>query len=71
MSHSDSSLYKSFAAVLGVMVLFTMFILVMANSLAPDSPQDPLAAAVQQRAIAPVGKSRVLVPASSPAGQTN
>lgn len=59
MSHSDSNFYKSFAFVLGALVLFTLFIIYVANSLSPKAPDDPLARAEQQRAIAPIGQSRV------------
>ncbi len=59
MSHSDSNFYKSFAFVLGALVLFTLFIMFIANSLSPDAGEDPLAMAEQQKFIAPVGRSRV------------
>jgi len=59
MSHSDSTFFKPFAFVLGALVIFTLFIMFIANSLSPDSPDDPLAIAEMQKSIAPVGQSRV------------
>ena len=59
MSHSDSTFFKPFAFVLGALVIFTLFIMFIANSLSPDSPDDPLAIAAMQKSIAPVGQSRV------------
>jgi len=60
MSHSDSTFFKPFAFVLGALVIFTLFIMFIANSLSPDSPDDPLAIAEMQKSIAPVGQSRVV-----------
>jgi len=59
MSHSDSTFFKPFAFVLGALIIFTLFIMFIANSLSPDSPDDPLAIAEMQKSIAPVGQSRV------------
>ncbi len=59
MSHSDSNFYKSFAFVLGALVLFTLFIAFIANTLSPAAGDDPLAMAEQQKFISPVGRSRV------------
>lgn len=62
MSHqNDSGFAKTFGAVLGALVLFTIFILVVANVYSPraDAMADPLVAAQQQERIMPVGKSRV------------
>jgi len=62
MSHSDSTFFKPFAFVLGALVLFTLFIMFIANALSPASPDDPLVMAQTKNAIAPVGKSRVAAP---------
>ena len=62
MSHqNDSAFLKTFTVVLGALVLFTVFIMVMANMFSPrtDALADPLVAAQQQERIMPVGKSRV------------
>jgi len=59
MSHSDSNFYKPFALVLGALVIFTIFIGIVANSWSPDSGPDPLVMAQQKKALQPVGKSRV------------
>ncbi len=59
MSQSDSTFFKPFAFVLGALVIFTLFIMFMANVLSPDSAEDPLAVAEQQKSIAPVGRSRI------------
>ncbi len=60
MSHSDSNFYKSFAFVLGALVLFTLFIMYIANTLSPAAAEDPLALAAQQKSIQPIGRSRVV-----------
>ncbi len=60
MSHSGSDFYKPFIFVLGALVLLTIFLLLVANTLSPDSPDDPLAVAEMKRSISPVGKSRVV-----------
>ena len=62
MSHqNDSSFFKTFGVVLGALVVFTVFIVVMANMFSPrsDTMADPLVVAQQQERIMPVGKSRV------------
>lgn len=60
MSHTGSDFYKPFIFVLGALVLLTFFLLFVANSLSPDSPDDPLAIAEMKKSIAPVGRSRVV-----------
>lgn len=74
MSHSDSNFYKPFAFVLGALVLFTLFIMFVANMLSPESPDDPLALAAMKKSIAPVGQSRVAESAAAsvaaPAAET-
>ncbi|MEM7258439.1 MAG: hypothetical protein AAF404_13760 [Pseudomonadota bacterium] len=62
MSHqNDSSFFKTFGVVLGALVVFTVFIIVMANMFSPasDAMADPLVAAQQQERIMPVGQSRI------------
>jgi cytochrome c5 len=60
-SQLDSGLYKSFALVLGALVCFTLFILVIANMVSPasDRNQDPLVANNIKRSIEPIGRSNV------------
>lgn len=60
MSHSGSDFYKPFIFVLGALVLLTIFLVFVANSLSPDSGDDPLAVAAIKKSIAPVGRSRVV-----------
>ena len=59
MSHTDSYFYKPFVFVLGALIIFTAFILFVANAWSPDSPDDPLAIAETRKSIQPVGQSRV------------
>jgi len=59
MSHNDSNFYKPFVFVLGALLIFTAFIMVVANVWSPDSPDDPLAVAAMKKSIQPVGQSRV------------
>ena len=59
MSHTDSNFYKPFVFVLGALIIFTVFILFVANAWSPDSPDDPLAIAETKKSIQPVGQSRV------------
>ncbi len=58
---NDSSFFKTFGVVLGALVFFTLFIMVMANVFSPDADAlaDPLVAAQQQERIMPVGQSRI------------
>ena len=76
MGHSDSTFFKPFAFVLGALVLFTLFIMFIANALSPASPDDPLVMAQTKAAIAPVGMSRVAppvepAPAAEPAAEAD
>lgn len=59
--NDDSSFFRTFVFVLGALVLFTVFIAVMANMFSPasDRASDPLVQREQAQQIAPVGKSRV------------
>ncbi len=68
MSHNDASFFKTFGIVLGALVLFTLFIGVVANIYSPpsDRSSDPLVLKEQAQQIAPIGKSRV---AQAPAAQ--
>ena len=59
MSHNDSNFYKPFVFVLGALLIFTAFIMFVANVWSPDSPDDPLAVAAMKKSIQPVGQSRV------------
>ena len=59
MSHNDSNFYKPFVLVLGALIIFTAFIMFVANVWSPDSPDDPLAVAAMKKSIQPVGQSRV------------
>ncbi len=59
MSHNDSNFYKPFVFVLGALIIFTVFIMFVANAWSPDSPDDPLAIAAMKKSIQPVGQSRV------------
>lgn len=61
MSHQDAGLYKSFAMVLGALVLFTLLIIVIANIFSPttDYSNDPLIANSVKKQIEPVGRSNV------------
>ncbi|OED35533.1 hypothetical protein AB833_30435 [Chromatiales bacterium (ex Bugula neritina AB1)] len=61
MSHDDSSFYKPFVFVLGALVLFTLFIIALANLLSPkaDPGSDPLVVQRILQQISPVGQSRV------------
>lgn len=58
---NDSSFFKTFGVVLGALVFFTVFIMIMANTFSPasDVMADPLVAAQQQERIMPVGQSRI------------
>ena len=38
MSHNDSNFYKPFVFVLGALLIFTAFIMFVANVWSPDSP---------------------------------
>ncbi len=57
----ESTPYMMFAIVLGALVVFTLFIVVMAKMFSPasDPLSDPLVAAQQQERLVPVGKSRI------------
>ena len=68
MSHNDSNFFKTFAVVLGALVVFTLLIAVIANIYSPasDRASDPLVQKEQARQIAPVGKNRV---AEAPAAE--
>ena len=57
----DSRSFIIFGAVLGALVFFTFFILLMANLFSPasDSYADPLVVSQQQERLMPVGRSRV------------
>ena len=61
MSQQDAGLYKSFALVLGALVLFTLLIIVIANIFSPstDYSADPLIADTVKKQIEPVGRSNV------------
>ena len=70
MSHNDdSSFFKTFVIVLGALVVFTVFIAIMANMFSPasDRSSDPLVQREQAQQIAPVGKSRVAASATDAA----
>lgn len=71
MSQQDTGLYKSFAVVLGALVLFTLFIIVIANIFSPstDYSEDPLIANSVKNQIQPVGRSNVKAEAAAVAGQ--
>lgn len=71
MSHSDSTFFKPFAYVLGALVIFTLFIMFMANLFSPASPDDPLAMAEQRKSIAPVGRSRVAPAVEAPQAEAS
>jgi len=72
MSHQDTGLYKSFAMVLGALVFFTLFCIVMANIFSPstDYSNDPLIANSVKQQIAPVGRSNVRADATATAEST-
>lgn len=57
----DASFFRTFAMVLGALVLFTIFIAVISNIYSPDADRarDPLVQEELVRQIAPVGQSRV------------
>ena len=57
----DTSFFRTFALVLGALVVFTIFIAIIANIYSPasDRARDPLVQQEQARQIAPVGQSRV------------
>ncbi len=61
MSQHDSNFYKPFVFVLGALVIFTLFIIAMANLFSPkaDHAADPIVMQRILQQIAPVGKSRV------------
>jgi hypothetical protein len=62
MSHqNDSGFFKTFGMVLGGLVCFTIFIMVVANVYSPraDAMSDPIVASQQEARIMPVGKSRI------------
>ena len=61
MSQQDTGLYKSFAAVLGALVVFTLLIIVIANIFSPptDHSSDPLVASNIKKQIEPIGRSNV------------
>lgn len=60
-SHNETQSFYIFGAVLGALVLFTLFIGVMANAYSPSSDPltDPLIMKQQQERIMPVGRSRI------------
>ncbi len=60
-THDDTQSFIIFSAVLGALVFFTFFIMVMANLFSPasDTLADPLVVAQQQERLMPVGRSRV------------
>lgn len=57
----DASFFRTFVMVLAGLVVFTVFIMVIANVFSPafDAMADPLVAAQQQERIMPIGQSRV------------
>lgn len=61
MSQKDEMFFRTFALILGALVVFTVFILAIANLYSPetDHSNDPLVLAERVRAIEPVGRSRV------------
>jgi cytochrome c5 len=71
MSHSDSAFFKTFGVVIGALVLFTIFCIVVANSLSPDSDysNDPVVQGALKDRVGAVGKSRVAAPAPAPAAE--
>ena len=60
-TNDDTQSYIVFAAVLGALVIFTFFIMLIANIFSPasDTLADPLVVAQQQERLMPVGRSRV------------
>jgi len=72
MSHQDAGLYKSFAIVLGALVAFTLFCIVIANMFSPatDHSADPLIASSVKKLIEPVGRSNVSPEEEVKEGQT-
>ncbi|MEM7258440.1 MAG: c-type cytochrome [Pseudomonadota bacterium] len=69
--HDDSSFFRTFALVLGALVIFTIFIAVVANIYSPasDRATDPLVQQEMQRQISPVGQSRVAQAAAEQSAQ--
>ena len=60
MSASEDTDYKMFAIVLGALVFFTFFIIVIANKVSPSmAGSDPLVAAQLKERVMPIGQSRV------------
>lgn len=71
MSQNDSAFFKTFAVVLGALVAFTVFCIVVANMVSPnaDHSNDPVVQqAIRDRA-GPVGRSRVEAAAPAVAEQ--
>lgn len=60
-ANDDAAFLKVFIAVLGSLVVFTFFIIFMANSFSPDSvpAQDPIVMEQTKNRIMPIGTSRV------------
>ena len=60
-THDDTQSFIIFAVVLGALVIFTFFIMLMANIYSPasDTLADPLVVAQQQERLMPVGRSRI------------
>ncbi len=57
----DAVLIKIMGMVLGLLVMFTLAIMILANSLSPtvDNASDPLVINMMQTQLGPVGQSRV------------
>ncbi len=64
MSHSDSAFFKTFGVVIGALVLFTLFCIVVANMLSPgvDYSNDPVVQGALRDRVGAVGKSRIAAP---------
>ena len=60
-THDDSVFFRVFAVVLGALVIFTLFIMIVANVLSPDSQRfgDPVVQQMLQEQLGPIGRSRL------------
>ena len=56
MSHSDTNFFKVFAVVLGILVLFTFAVIILANIIAPEREPSDLKLRQLSERLAPIGQ---------------
>jgi hypothetical protein len=59
--NDDAVFIRTMSIVLGLLVMFTLVIMILANSLSPavDNSSDPLVMNMMQTQLGPIGQSRV------------